>query len=121
MLGEGGLQTFSPQESGFQIAQDGTITTSQGQRGRIRLVRFDNPQGLRNEGSNLYSSAAPGGPAGITSRIESGALERSNVKPVLEMSRLVEVNRKYASVAQMISRMDELRRSAITKLADAAA
>ena len=121
VLGEGGVLTFSPQESGFQIAQDGTITTSQGQRGRVRLVRFDNPQALRNEGTNLYSAAVAGQPAGATSRIEAGALERSNVKPVLEMSRLVEVNRKYSSVAQMISRMDELRRSAITKLADAAA
>jgi flagellar basal-body rod protein FlgF len=48
----------------------------------------------------------------------SGALERSNVSPVLEMSRLMEVNRSYTSVAGMISRIDELRRTAISRLAD---
>ena len=53
------------------------------------------------------------------SRVQAGAIERSNVKPVLEMSRLIDVNRNYTSVAAMIGRMDELRRSAISRLADA--
>jgi flagellar basal-body rod protein FlgF len=37
------------------------------------------------------------------------------------MSRLIEVNRSYTNIANMIGRMDELRRSAISRLADAAA
>jgi len=119
VLGDNGPITFTPQESGFNIAPDGTVTSSQGQRGRLRLVRFDNPQVLRNEGQSLFSSPAPAQPAGNTSRLESGALERSNVKPVAEMSRLIEVNRSYAGVAQMVTRMDELRRSAIARLAEA--
>ena len=90
---------------------------SQGQRGRIRLVRFENPQLLRNEGTNLFSSAAAQ-PAGNTSRVQAGAIERSNVQPVVEMSRLIEVNRNYTSVAGMVQRMDELRRTAISRLAD---
>jgi flagellar basal-body rod protein FlgF len=120
VLGDNGPIAFTPQESGFNIAPDGTVTSSQGQRGRLRLVRFDNPQLLGNEGQNLFSSPAPPQPAGNASRLESGALERSNVKPVTEMSRLIEVNRSYASVAQMVARMDELRRSAIARLAEAA-
>ncbi|HEY0918635.1 flagellar basal body rod C-terminal domain-containing protein [Devosia sp.] len=52
--------------------------------------------------------------------MEARALERSNVKPVLEMSRLIEVNRSYTSVAGMVARMDELRRTAISRLADVA-
>lgn len=121
VLGEGGVLTFGPQERNFQIAADGTVSTDQGQRGRIRMVRFADAQALKNEGTNLFSSSAAPQPAGLTSRIEAGAIERSNVKPVLEMSRLVEVNRTYTSVAGMLSRIDELRRSAITKLADTAA
>ena len=50
-----------------------------------------------------------------------GAIERSNVKPVVEMSRLIDVNRSYTNIASMIGRMDELRRSAISRLADASA
>ena len=120
VLGDNGPITFSPQESGFEIAPDGTVTSNQGQRGKIRLVRFENPQLLRSEGGNLMSSPNVGQPADNTSRLEARALERSNVRPVIEMSRLIEVNRSYSSVAGMMQRMDELRRTAISRLADAA-
>jgi flagellar basal-body rod protein FlgF len=120
VLGDNGPITFTPQEGGFDIAPDGTVTSNQGQRGKLRLVRFDNPQLLHSEGGNVLSSPNPGQPAGATSRIEARALERSNVKPVIEMSRLIEVNRSYSSVAGMVARMDELRRTAISRLADVA-
>jgi flagellar basal-body rod protein FlgF len=118
ILGDNGPITFTPQETGIEIAPDGTVTSDQGQRGKLRLVRFDNVQALRNEGANLFSSGNQGQPAGNTSRIEPRAIERSNVQPVVEMSRLIEVNRNYTSVAGMVQRMDELRRTAISRLAD---
>jgi flagellar basal-body rod protein FlgF len=118
VLGDNGPITFTAQESGFEIAPDGTVTSNQGQRGRLRLVRFDNPQTLHNEGANLFSAPNGGQPAGATSRLEPRAIERSNVRPVVEMSRLIEVNRSYSSVAGMVGRMDELRRTAISRLAD---
>ncbi len=120
VMGDNGPIVFSPQETDPAIAADGTVTSSQGQRGKLRLVRFEDPQALRNEGSNLFSSAAQPQAAGATSRIESGAIERSNVKSILEMNRLVEVNRAYVSVAGMVARMDEIRRTAIQRLADTA-
>jgi flagellar basal-body rod protein FlgF len=120
VLGQSGPITIGPEESGISIAPDGAVLTSQGERGRIRLVRFDNPQNLNNIGANLFASAEPAQTA-ANARVEPGAIERSNVKPILEMSRLIDVNRSYTSVASMIARMDELRRSAITRLADASA
>ena len=51
---------------------------------------------------------------------EAGALERSNVKPVLEMTRLMDVNRTYTMVSGVISRLDDLRGTAIRRLADVA-
>jgi flagellar basal-body rod protein FlgF len=116
--GENGPITLTPQETGIQIGADGTISTSQGVRGRLRLVRFADPQSLRNEGANLFSSTAQAQPAGPAARVEPGAIERSNVKPVVEMSRLMEVSRSYTSVAGMLSRMEELRRTAIQRLAE---
>ena len=120
ILGENGPISFTPEEKGIEIAPDGTVTTDQGQRGRIRLVGFENPQLLRNEGTNLFSSPNRGQAAGAGSRLEPRALERSNVRPVIEMSRLIEVNRSYTSVAGMVGRIDELRRTAISRLADVA-
>jgi flagellar basal-body rod protein FlgF len=120
VLGQSGPITIGPEETNVSIAPDGAVLTSQGERGRIRLVRFANPQSLNNEGENLFASTQPA-QADTVSRVQSGAIERSNVKPVLEMSRLIEVNRSYTSISSMISRMDELRRSAISRLADASA
>ena len=118
VLGENGPITIGPQETGVAFAPDGTVSTTQGQRGRLRLVRFEDSRALRNEGGNVFSASVPAQPAGATSRIEAGALERSNVKPIVEMTRLIEVNRAYTSVAGMMTRLDEIKRSAISRLAD---
>ena len=83
-------------------------------------MRFDNANSLVNEGANVFSSQAPAQPAGTTSSLESGAVERSNVKPVFEMTRLMEVSRNYQSVANLIGQMDQLKRSSLSRLADTA-
>jgi flagellar basal-body rod protein FlgF len=118
VLGQSGPVTIGPEETNVSIAPDGAITSSQGERGRLRLVRFANPEALRNEGANVFSAEEAPQPV-ENARLEGGAIERSNVRPVLEMSRLIEVNRSYTSIANMIGRIDELRRSAISRLADA--
>lgn len=120
VLGQSGPITIGPEETNVSIAPDGGVLTSQGERGRIRLVRFDNPQALDSVGANLFAATVPA-QAATNARVQGGALERSNVKPVLEMSRMMEVNRAYTSIAGIMSRMDELRRTAISRLADAAA
>ena len=120
VLGDNGPITLDPRETGLTIGADGTVSTDQGQRGRLRLVDFANPAALRNEGANLLSSPTPAQAAGPNSRIQGGALERSNVRPIVEMSRLIEVNRSYTNVAAMVSRIDDLRRNAISRLADTA-
>lgn len=118
VVGENGPVEISTNETNPRIAEDGTIFTDQGNRGKLRLARFANPRDLRNEGGNLFSSAAQPQPAGPQVRVETGMIERSNVKPVLEMSRLVEVQRAYSSVTSMMGRMDEMRRDAIKRLSD---
>ena len=118
--GEGGPIQINPQETGLAIGPDGTVSTNLGIRGRVRLVTFANPQALTNEGANLYASRAQPQAAGLAGRLEAGALERSNVKPVIEMTRLMDVNRTYTMVSGVISRLDDLRGTAIRRLADVA-
>lgn len=118
VLGENGPVVFAPGEFDAAISPDGTVTSDQGERGALRLVRFADPQVLENQGANVFSATIAPQPAGDTSSLETGAVERSNVKPILEMSRMIEVNRAYTSLAGMLQRTDELRRSAIQRLAD---
>ena len=121
VLGDGGVLTFSANETQIGIGSDGTISTNLGQRGRLRIERFPAGIELTKEGNNLF--AAPAGRRGeatTTTRVLQGAVERSNVRPVLEIGRLIEVTRSYVSVSQMIDKSAELRRTAIQQLGNPA-
>lgn len=117
VLGTGGPLTLSASETDATISPDGTLLSSQGVRGRLRLVRFDNPQKLALVGGNLFRSGQrPSEPPVGTVKLVTGALEKSNVQPVLEMSRLVEITRAYELVSSMMKKDDtnELQRLADT-------
>jgi flagellar basal-body rod protein FlgF len=119
MITDQGQLTISPTETDVKIAADGSITTSNGPRGKLKLVGVPNPQILRNEGQNLFSTAVPLRPAEPKdARLAVGELEKSNVKAVMEISRLMELSRAYQNVASLMQRTDEIRRGAIARLAD---
>jgi flagellar basal-body rod protein FlgF len=127
VLGDGGVIQFQPNDNKISVNPDGTITvregalgTSDSARGKLRLVHFDNLQRLSKDGSGLFS--APNGtnpdPAPASVRLVQGSLEGSNVRPVLEMARMVEVTRTYTQIAGLIQQHGDLRRSSIDKLAE---
>ena len=51
-------------------------------------------------------------------RINQGAIEKSNVRGVVEMTRMIEITRNYTQVAQLLQQHSDMRRSAIQQLAD---
>jgi flagellar basal-body rod protein FlgF len=119
MVTDQGSLTLSSSERDLKIAADGSITTSNGPRGKLKVVAAPNPQLLRNVGQNLFTTAVPlqnAGPRDYSVMV--GEIEKSNVKPVLEISRLMEISRSYQNVASLMQRTDEIRRSAISRLAD---
>lgn len=128
VIGENGPIVFQPTDSAINIAKDGTVTVREGagantesQRGKIRLASFAQPQRLRKDGSTTF--AAPQGVQAEAvvpgaARLVQGAIERSNVKAVVEMSRMIEVTRHYTNVAGLMDRQSELRKSAIERLAE---
>ena len=129
VLGDGGPITITNTDRDIIINADGTIrvregllATSDSGRGKLRLVTFANPQLLQKDGSSTFIP-----PTGVTPqpatdvRVVQGALERSNVRPVVEMSRMIELTRAYTEVSSMMQQQSDLRRSAIEKLAEVAA
>jgi flagellar basal-body rod protein FlgF len=125
VLGGSGPIRFQQTDKQIQIANDGTITVLEGInrndsiRAKLRLVTFSQPQRLVKEGSNLYSPGeGNAAQADTKSTVAQGFIERSNVNSVLEMSRMIEINRIYTQIATMLQQQHDLHRTAIDKLAD---
>lgn len=118
VLGEAGPIVFEPNDTGIAIARDGTVSASGGTRGRLRLARFENPQTLVKDGTSTWRATAEALPVDVSTGVVQGAIERSNVRAVTELGRMIEVTRAYSSLASLMQSGDELRRDAIRSLAD---
>ena len=82
-------------------------------------MSFDQPGLLLKDGSSTFTAPANAAPqADKISRVSQGAVEKSNVRSVIEMSRMIEVTRNYTQVANMLAQAADVRRTAIEKLAD---
>jgi flagellar basal-body rod protein FlgF/flagellar basal-body rod protein FlgG len=125
VVGQNGPIVFQPNDREISIGIDGTISVREGQnttdaqRGKLKLASFDQPRRLQKDGTSTYMA-----PAGVTpqvptdAKVTQGAIEKSNVQSVMEMTRMVEITRAYTQVAQMLQNQSDMRRSAIDKLAD---
>jgi flagellar basal-body rod protein FlgF/flagellar basal-body rod protein FlgG len=126
VLGDGGPITFQPQDIGITINQEGTVSVKNGAnatveiiRGRLRLVTFAQPQRLQKEGGSTFSAPADmPATASTTAQVVQGALEKSNVRPIVEMSHMIEVSRSYAAIANLVQAQGDLRKTAIQQLSD---
>lgn len=125
VLGTAGPITFQQTDHDVNIAPDGNVSVLEGTsrldsiRGKLRLVSFAQAQRLLKEGSNLYVPGEGAQPLPDTkAQIRQGFIEKSNVNSVAEMSRMMEVSRAYASIANMMNQQAELQKTAIQQLAD---
>ena len=125
VLGNSGPIVFQQTDKQINIAPDGNVTVLEGinrldsVRGKLRIVSFANPQKLVKDGGNLFSAGEGGAPQpDITSRLNQGFIEKSNVNSVTEMSRLIEITRTYTQISALLQQQSDLHRTAIEKLAD---
>jgi flagellar basal-body rod protein FlgF len=116
VLSEGGEITIPPGETSIRIGQDGSVSTTQGQAGKFRVVSLPHAS-LRKEGFNLYRSDEQPAPA-TDARVIQGAIERSNVQPVVEMTRMIEILRAYQHSTETLNATDDIIRRAVQRLGD---
>lgn len=95
VLDAGGAPVFIPQGVGpIGISADGTISAGGAAVGQIGIFVPADPDQMRREGGVLFD---PGGgiAPGESGRVLQGFLEEANVNPVLEISRMIAVQRAY--------------------------
>jgi flagellar basal-body rod protein FlgF len=115
VLGDGGPITVTVDDGDVSFGPDGTVSGKQGQIAKLRMVSFADERALKKEGSSLYSTSQTANPATDTT-LQQGMLESSNVQPVLEISRMIEVMRAYEATSSMTQSSGDLKRQAIQKL-----
>jgi flagellar basal-body rod protein FlgF len=114
--GAGGGEIVIPKDArDVKIDRNGNVSTEQGQVGQIGIMEFANVQTLKQAGNGYYSADAPGAPAQNTAALQ-GMIEGSNVKPVVEMTRMVQILRNYQATQQMLENEHSRLRAMVQKL-----
>lgn len=127
VVGDGGPITIQRGDRDISISAQGTLSVRAGTeiadspRGKLKIVAFDDIQAMQltKDGSGTFAA-----PAGVSpqvdakSRIVQGSIEKSNVRGVVEITRMIEISRSYAQVAALLQQQHEMHSSAINKLAD---
>ncbi len=120
VLGEGGTIQFQTDDKDIAINRDGTITVPGGTRRQAaaRAIRQGaaTAEGRRLDLQGTDRRRLPN-PA-QTPHVIQGAIEQSNVKSVIEMTRMIEVTRHYTQMSSMLQQQHDMRRSSLSKLAD---
>jgi len=113
----GGEITLDLQKGQITIAQDGTVSQGSERVGKVGVYKFDTLSVLEKKGDNLLANTSNSQPApAIDAKVRQGMLEESNVKPILEITRMIEVSRAYEQVTRMMDSQAELTRSTITRM-----
>lgn len=113
VLGDGGAPiTLPPDARSVEVGADGTISADGQAVGRIALVTVENMASLRREADQLFE-APEGFVAADEVKLAQGRLEKSNVDPVREITRMIEIQRGYELGQSFIETEDERMRQAI--------
>ncbi len=116
VLDDQGAPITVPTDNGkITISDTGTISTDNGPVAKLGVVAFADPQQLQPESNGLFSSAAPPAPDAV-SHVRQGMIEASNIQPVVEMTRLIKLQRAYSSVQDILDTEDTRQKNAIDKL-----
>lgn len=102
---------FPPEARDIVIGGAGNITVDGTEFATIGVYKFANPQLLeRLNGAMFKSEVEP--EISASAKVVQGALNNANVKPVLELTHMLEVSRSVANTSKLIEAMYDLQRKA---------
>ncbi len=110
-----GAPIIIPAAAGEVVVQgDGSIIDQTGATiDRVRIVRFEKEQDLKQVNGTSFTLGAGQQPITVDNpKVAQGVQEASNVNGVLEMTRLIALNRSYNDVSRLVEVEHERKRKA---------
>jgi flagellar basal-body rod protein FlgF len=107
---------LAPADTRVTVAGDGTISSENGQIGKVGIVTAVDPNRLKAEGNRLLNATDTATTLVATPQIVQGALEQSNVQPAMEVNRMMTDLRSFQMVSQFMQSEADRQQSAIDKI-----
>lgn len=108
--------TFEDKDDKVTFYANGKIEVDGEERGSVGVYQFKNEKSLKKDSNNLFSSEEV--PVlDEEPKIVQGMLEDSNVKPIVEMTNLIEIQRDFERSAKFINTLYELQQNSIQRIA----
>jgi flagellar basal-body rod protein FlgF len=98
------------------VAADGTVSSENGQIGKIGIVTASDPNQLQAEGGWLLNAGGTATAPVATPHIVQGAMEESNVQPALEVTRMMNDLRTFQMVSQFVQTEADRQQNAIDRI-----
>ncbi len=110
---------FDEDDTDIHIAKDGSVSSNNGERGRLGIVSFANEQAMKRRGSSLYETdQAPQQPENMNDfNIRQRAYEGSNVNAIESMVEMIDVMRAYERASRQSSSYEDMRKDSLDRLA----
>jgi len=122
VLSGGSAVTIDPDDGPVNVAEDGSISTDLARNGqflqvvgKLDVVDFPNRAALTPVPDNLFDAGTQA-PTEATGKVAQRMLEDSNVKPILEMTNLIQVTRNYQAIQRFIDAEHDRQRRAINSI-----
>ena len=108
--------SFSAQDTQIEITKSGTIQSENGEIAQLQVVRFEKPQNLMAEGNRLFEANNEAPVPVERAKVVQGALEGSNISPILEMTRLTAEMREFQYASMFTEREGERITNAVERI-----
>ncbi len=116
LSGAGAPLTIATGASNITVAPDGTVSTDNGRIGRVKVVVFENEQALLKLENGLYDANGEVPLPAEDTEIVQGMIENSNVKGIVEMTRLISTVRSYQAAQSLLEQENEILKKTIESL-----
>ncbi|MCB1340500.1 MAG: flagellar hook-basal body complex protein [Pseudooceanicola sp.] len=115
VLDAGGAPLFVPGDAQIAVAADGTLSADGQPLGQIGVVLPADPLSLIREDGVRFRTEGGTEPAD-GAKVLQGFVEASNVNPILQIARMVEVQRAYEAGQSLLDAEDQRIRNAVKTL-----